>query len=51
MLQPETLVARGRVEALSGADRVHFCGAYLGYGFHEDGVRSAMNVARRIDAV
>jgi hypothetical protein len=51
MLQPETLVARGRVEALSGADRVHFCGAYLGYGFHEDGVRSAMDVARRIDAI
>jgi len=50
LLEPATLAARRRVEALNGADRVHFCGAYLGYGFHEDGVSSAMDVARRIDA-
>ncbi|HXV37188.1 MAG TPA: FAD-dependent oxidoreductase [Myxococcota bacterium] len=27
---------------LSGLSRTHFCGAYWGYGFHEDGVRSAI---------
>ncbi len=26
--------------------RTHFCGAYWGYGFHEDGVNSALAVAR-----
>jgi predicted NAD/FAD-binding protein len=24
---------------------VYFCGAYLGHGFHEDGVRSGVAVA------
>lgn len=41
----ETLEAQRRVAALNGANRVYFAGAYLGYGFHEDGVESAHNVA------
>jgi predicted NAD/FAD-binding protein len=28
--------------AISGRERTHFCGAYWGYGFHEDGMRSAL---------
>jgi predicted NAD/FAD-binding protein len=29
--------------ALGGTERrTHFCGAYWGWGFHEDGVLSAM---------
>jgi len=27
---------------ISGRRRTHWCGAYWGYGFHEDGVRSAL---------
>lgn len=30
---------------ISGKDRIHFCGAYWGNGFHEDGVKSALKVA------
>ena len=30
-------------------DRTSFCGAYWGYGFHEDGVRSAVEVCRALD--
>ena len=33
-----------------GRERTHFCGAYWGYGFHEDGVRSALAVVRELDA-
>ena len=39
--------AQRRFSEISGADRLHFCGAYWGWGFHEDGVRSALRVAER----
>jgi predicted NAD/FAD-binding protein len=42
------VAAQGRWEEISGADRVHFCGAYWFYGFHEDGVNSALRVARKL---
>jgi predicted NAD/FAD-binding protein len=48
LLRSDLLDVQRRVEALNGERGVHYCGAYLGYGFHEDGVVSAMAVARRI---
>ncbi|HSO72732.1 MAG TPA: FAD-dependent oxidoreductase, partial [Thermodesulfobacteriota bacterium] len=38
--------AQKRHAEISGLNRTHFCGAYWGYGFHEDGVQSALPVAR-----
>ncbi len=35
-----------QVEALNGRRRTYYCGAYWGYGFHEDGVVSGLRVAR-----
>ena len=35
---------------LSGVDRVHYCGAYWRWGFHEDGAWSGMRVARALGA-
>jgi predicted NAD/FAD-binding protein len=32
---------------ISGQNGVHFCGAYWGYGFHEDGVKSALKVCEQ----
>jgi len=32
---------------LQGKNGVWFCGAYLGYGFHEDGLTSAVELAKR----
>ena len=34
--------AQARHGEVSGVNRTHYCGAYWGYGFHEDGVRSAL---------
>jgi predicted NAD/FAD-binding protein len=39
------LAAQGRIDALQGQRRTWFCGAWLRYGFHEDGLRSALRVA------
>jgi predicted NAD/FAD-binding protein len=39
---PEAVAAQARHAELDGADRVYFCGAYWGFGFHEDGVASAL---------
>lgn len=33
---------------ISGHNRTHFCGAYWYYGFHEDGLKSAIRVARTL---
>ena len=37
--------AQGRYEEIGAVNRTHFCGAYWGWGFHEDGVVSAQRVA------
>jgi predicted NAD/FAD-binding protein len=37
----------GLVE-MNGRDRLWFCGSYFGYGFHEDAVRSAVQVANKL---
>jgi predicted NAD/FAD-binding protein len=44
------VAAQGRVAEISGRNRTHFCGAYWGWGFHEDGVVSALRVAERFGA-
>jgi len=39
--------AQARHHEISGVNRTHFCGAYWRWGFHEDGVVSALRVAER----
>jgi predicted NAD/FAD-binding protein len=43
--------AQGRWAAISGANRTHYCGAYWRWGFHEDGVWSALRVSERLGAL
>ena len=40
--------AQRRAEEISGRNRSSYCGAYWGWGFHEDGVASAARVAERL---
>ena len=40
------IAAQARRHEIQGVGGTFFAGAYWGYGFHEDGVRSALDVAR-----
>ncbi len=44
----EAVRAQDRWSEISGQNRTHYCGAYWFYGFHEDGLNSALRVARAL---
>ena len=44
---PASAAAQKQRRRIDGIDRIHYCGAYWGFGFHEDGVSSALEVTRR----
>jgi predicted NAD/FAD-binding protein len=41
---PAGVAAQARHREISGSNRTHYCGAYWGWGFHEDGLNSAQRV-------
>jgi predicted NAD/FAD-binding protein len=41
----EAVAAQAQLPAIQGKRRTWFCGAWTGYGFHEDGLKSALRVA------
>jgi uncharacterized protein len=44
----QALDAQKQLWALQGTNRTWFCGAYFGYGFHEDGLQSGLAVAEAL---
>lgn len=46
----QAVAAQKRWSEINGVNRTYYCGAYWGYGFHEDGVVSAMRVATALGA-
>ena len=50
LYSPQAVAAQARYEAINGQQRTFYCGAYWGFGFHEDGVRSAMVACRALEA-
>jgi predicted NAD/FAD-binding protein len=46
----QSVEAQQRWGEISGVNRTWYCGAYWGYGFHEDGVNSALTVVRALAA-
>ena len=46
----EAIRAQQQISAIQNVNRVSFCGAHLRYGFHEDGLLSAVNVAKSLGA-
>ena len=43
----ESIATQKMLPHISGRRRTYFCGAYHGYGFHEDGARSAVDVVSK----
>jgi hypothetical protein len=48
---PQTLAARRSRGEINGVNRTYYAGAYWGYGFHEDGVVSALEVCRHFGKI
>ena len=46
VLDQAASLAQSELPALQGQQRTWFCGAWTGFGFHEDGLKSALRVAR-----
>jgi predicted NAD/FAD-binding protein len=50
VLDTRAVTAQQRYDEISGANRTWYCGAYWGYGFHEDGLQSGLRVSRAFGA-
>ncbi len=48
VFDPEAIAAQLRLVDIQGSERSWFCGAWTGYGFHEDGLESGMAVGRAL---
>ncbi len=44
----KTINAQKELSKLQGVNNSYFCGSYFGYGFHEDGLNSGINVANKL---
>ena len=49
LFTPAGAAAQQRHHEISGVRRTHYCGAYWRYGFHEDGVVSALQALARFN--
>ena len=47
----KTIIGQNKIENLQSKNRTYYAGAYLGYGFHEDGVKSGKSVAQMINSL
>jgi predicted NAD/FAD-binding protein len=47
---PEGIAAQQRLGEINGQRKTFFAGAYWGFGFHEDGVKSGLAAARAVEA-
>ncbi|MBN2842281.1 MAG: FAD-dependent oxidoreductase [Sedimentisphaerales bacterium] len=43
----DSLSTHKELDTINGKNRIYYCGAYCGFGFHEDGARSGLRVAQK----
>ena len=44
----QSIKAQTKLKELQGIKNSWFCGSYFGYGFHEDGIKSSLNIVNKI---
>ena len=44
----EAIIAQQKISQMQGQNNIFFCGAYQAFGFHEDGLKSALNVLNQL---
>ena len=44
----DTILAQEGLSKIQGHNNTWYCGAYLGMGFHEDGIKSALHIAKKL---
>ena len=44
----QSINAQTKLNKLQGVKNSWFCGSYFGYGFHEDGIKSSLNIVNKI---
>ena len=49
LFTPSCLKSQSKKDLINGKNNTYFAGAYWGYGFHEDGVNSALDVCKYFD--
>lgn len=42
----ESVASQSKLRGLNGSNHTFYCGSYMGYGFHEDAVTSALSAAK-----
>ena len=42
----ETLENQNRLKEIQNKENLLFCGSYFGYGFHEDGIKSSLEIIK-----
>ncbi|MFL2543778.1 MAG: NAD(P)/FAD-dependent oxidoreductase [Alphaproteobacteria bacterium] len=45
----QTMKSQSKLKDLQGVNNTFFCGAYHGYGFHEDGIQSAAYISKMLN--
>ena len=48
LFDAKTIQAQKNLDELQGENNSWFCGSYFGYGFHEDGLKSALNMVKKL---
>ena len=44
-----TLINQKNLSKIQNKESILFCGSYFGYGFHEDGIKSSINMLKYLN--